>query len=382
MVSRRLRVAVPALVAVLGASLCFVAPAGAADPANATVAGKGVDWLVTRQQSDGGFEVAGFPGFETPDAVLAVAQAAQTGSTWSTTEALAAVQAVKTGGKTALDALDDFVDGGISAGQAAKLILLVVKPLGLDPTDFDPSDDTGPAVNLATTVDPQGCAGNPATFGFFNQTLYGALAKKLLCGVPNAAALATIRAAQRADGGWNFNGSLAAVDPSDPFDPNAPDIDTTALALQALVAGAAAWNDPAVTAGLAYLAAQQTASGAFESFGSDDPNSTAVAILAISAAGFDVTSSCWRDTAVPALSAKPYVEPSAWLRSGQQSDGHIASPNDGPTPNTFATSQTVEGLLRRWLPVAVAPGATTCVVPGGEVVAAPDPVDLVPRFTG
>jgi len=61
-----------------------VAPsANAVDPASKTTADAAVSWLVANQQSDGGFELAQFPGFETRDASLAIAEAAQTGGTWS-----------------------------------------------------------------------------------------------------------------------------------------------------------------------------------------------------------------------------------------------------------------------------------------------------------
>ena len=62
-----------------------VAPSAGAD----TVTDDGVAWLATRQQANGGFEVAGFDGFENPDAILAIAANAQTTATWSTSEALA-----------------------------------------------------------------------------------------------------------------------------------------------------------------------------------------------------------------------------------------------------------------------------------------------------
>lgn len=384
--ARRSRVAVSTalvlsiLLVALAALTALRGPrAGAVDPASIAAADAAVAWIVTQQQPDGGFEVAGFPGFETPDAVLAIAEAAQSappGTGWSTTEALSAVSGLHVGGSgpTPLDALDDFVDGGITAGQAAKLVVLVVAPLGLDLTDFDPSEDTGPAVDLAAIVDPAGCAGDPSSFGFFNQTLYGALAKKLLCGAPNPAVLTTIRAGQRGDGGWNFLGDL---------DPGTDsDVDTTALAVQALVAGGAAWNDPAITKALAFLAAQQSASGAFPAFGSDDPNSTAVAMLAIAAAGFDPSTSCWRDTTAPERVGSAYADPAAWLRSQQQSNGRIASPNDGFGINTFATAQSVEGLLQSWLPIVRAGGAPTCAG-ASDAPAEPAPaVSLVPRFAG
>jgi len=385
---RRSRVVCRALTAALGALLFFVSvagpltrSAGAADPASASAAQAAVAWLIGQQQSDGGFELAGFPGFETPDAVLAIAEAAQTGAAWDAAAARAAVEALHfggSGGPTPLDALDDFVDGGITAGQAAKLILLVVAPLGLDAEDFDPSADSPAPVDLVAMLDPLKCAGNPASYGFFNQTLFGALAKAVLCGAPNPAVVETIRDAQRADGGWNFLG-----DPDDVPVPVDSDVDTTAFALQALIASGAAWNDPAVLGGLRFLAGQQSDTGAFVAFGSDDPNATAVAMVAVAAAGFDPGTPCWRDVVLPEQAGTPYTDPSAWLRTQQQPDGRVASPNDGFGINTFATAQAVQGWLRSWLPIVRATGAPDCApaaTPGGGAPAAA--VELIPRFTG
>lgn len=384
MSSRRLRVAGAASIVALVTSLFFGASAGpvagAADPADQAVADAAAAWIALQQEADGGFELADFPGFETPDAVLAIASAAQTGSTWSTAEALAAIEALEfggSGGPTPIDALDDWVTGGINAGEAAKLVLLVIAPLGLDTEAFGPS-----ATDIAALVYPMGCDEAPDTAGvFFLETVYVALAGGLLCGAPDATLIQSIRDAQRDDGGWNYNGSTAPANPNDPFDPNLPSVDATALAMQALVAGGAPWNDPAILGGLAYLADTQSASGAFPAYGSDDPNATAVAMLAIAAAGFDPNAACWRDTAVPAGAGTPYGGPSAWIRSQQEPDGRIRGPNDGFGVNTFATSQPVEGLLRNWLPYDRATGAPTCLV-GSPDDTAPDPVALVPRFTG
>ena len=374
-----------ALVSLSFAAFASLGVAGAADPASTTAAAKAVDWLKTQQKPDGGFEVAGFPGFETPDAILAIAESAQTGSSWSTATALTAVQSVHAGGgagPTPLDAIDTFAHGALNQGQAAKLTLLVASPLGLDPTSFHPG--AGAPVNLLTTLDPAGCAGNPANYGLFNATLYGTIAKKVLCGAANPAALATVRAAQRSDGGWNFLGDQSSTD---------SDTDTTSLAVQALVAGGAAWNDSAVSKALGYFAAQHQADGAWQAFGADDPNSTAVANIAVTATGFDVTSSCWRDTAVPSAKGSAYGDPVAWIRSQQQADGRIASPNDGFGVNTFATSQSVEGLLRSWLPVARASGAPDCSTvsdtppvtnpaAGLPVASVAGVVTVAPSFTG
>ena len=73
------------LTAAFSFTLFLTSPAQAADPASQATADAAVAWLKTQQQSDGGFELAMFPGFETRDASLAIAEDAQTGTTWSTT---------------------------------------------------------------------------------------------------------------------------------------------------------------------------------------------------------------------------------------------------------------------------------------------------------
>ncbi len=129
---------------------------------------------------------------------------------------------------------------------------------------------------------------------------------------------------------------------------------------------------------LAFLAANQQASGAWQSFGTDDPNSTSLAILGITAAGFDVESPCWRNTAAPAATGTAYASPTAWLDSQQLASpandlGRIASPNDGFGVNTFATSQTVQGLLQSWLPIVRAP-EQSCALPPTPTVDTTTPV--------
>jgi hypothetical protein len=130
----------------------------------------------------------------------------------------------------------------------------------------------------------------------------------------------------------------------------------------ALVASGAGANDPAVNRALVLFSDNQQANGSWQSFGADDPNATAMAIFALTAAGFDVTTPCWRDTVSPAKSGTAYANPDAWLRSKQLTTGadagRLQSPNDSFGVNTFATSQSVEALLRSWWPMARAPEQT------------------------
>ena len=127
-----------------GVALSLTAPllgggtAQAAPPADPVIT-KAKTWLATQQQVDGGFEVAGSPGFETPDAVLALATSNQTGATWDGAGARTSIQSMDNGsGKDPLDALDDLVDnegdptGKAAAARAAKIIVLNADPIGMD----------------------------------------------------------------------------------------------------------------------------------------------------------------------------------------------------------------------------------------------------------
>lgn len=326
--------------AALGLTLALAVGAVAPTPAAADATlDAAIAFIAANQQADGGFEVAGFPGFETPDAVLAIAEAGQTGDTWSPSEALAAVEAVANGtGLTGLDALDDLADGGIDAGQAAKLIVLDAVPLGLDPRDFDPSADSADPVDLVAVMD----AGSNLAF---NAVLYGALAQPLVGRSVPEETVAEVVEAQQANGGWNFAGDPTGTD----VDP-----DTTGLAVQALAAADAPPLD-ALGRALALLGQAQRAGGGWGSpFDPDpvfNPNSTAVAVFAVASAGFDPDVRCWRDVVAPVRSAAPFVAPGDALRGLQADDGHIAGPNDEFGLNTFGTSQAVEALLRQWLPI-------------------------------
>lgn len=320
------------LAAVLAVSLAAVAVLAAPVQAGTVQTQSAVNWIRTKQQPDGGFEVAGFPGFETPDAVLAIAENAQTSAVWSETQARTAVQAVKAGGTgpNALQYLDDFASSGINAGQAAKLIVLVTEPLGLSSTAFDPRGNG--AVNLVGTMDSGYSAGS---YGELAATLYAAIANAALGRPVPAQTVTLIRSAQQANGGWNYGG-----DPSGDY----ADVDTTGLAIMALVASGLPKTHLDITQGVAYLAANYSSSGGWESFGSFSPNSTAVGMMALTAAGVDFSTSAWKG------GGGGYVTPTSALLAYQQPSGEFPA-----WGNTFGTSQAVQGLLRGWLPLEPAP---------------------------
>ncbi|HUR18069.1 MAG TPA: prenyltransferase/squalene oxidase repeat-containing protein [Acidimicrobiales bacterium] len=315
--------------------------ASAAVPPDPTVE-RAVQWLRSQQQDDGGLEVSGFPGFETPDATLALAEHGQfprdsEESRWRPEAAQAAVKAAVRNGKTPLDYLDDLAETTTSPGQAAKLIVLVVAPLGLDPANFDPQGD-GRADLLARMDAGRNANGSYGPAAAFNATLYAALANMLAGRGVAPGTRDYIAAAQQANGGWNFAGDRTGTD---------DDIDTTGLAMQALrAAGVDAHSEPLRRA-VKFLLRRQLPTGGWEAFGSPDPNATALAMLGLTAAGHDVGSVCWLASATGA----PSTSPGGALRAAQAADGDIAGPSDSFGVNTFATSQSVQALLRGWLPV-------------------------------
>jgi hypothetical protein len=329
-------------------------PAGAADPRSASVASKAIAFVATQQRDDGGFGSGedGFPGFETPDAVLAIAESAQTDLDYDPAAALRAVRAIRKNGRDGLGYLDDLVDGGTDAGKAAQLIV-VAKAVGLDPAKFDPDGDG--AADLVAQVDaarkPDGSYGP-----FFGSTAQAVLAFVAIGREVSADTIAALQRAQQPSGGYDFSGDPTA---------SGDDVDTTSRVVQALAAAGVAPSDPSIAKAITRLAQLQNADGSWSAFGSPDPNSTAEAILAVEAAGFSVLTDCWR--VVHAVS-KANGLPDDFLRKAQAADGRIASPNDDFGVNTFATTQSVEALLRNIQPVRRA-ARQACPTTGYRLVA-------------
>lgn len=304
-------------------------------------------WLAAQQEADGGFELADFPGFETPDAILALAAAGQSQPGWDAAQAQATVDAVTTGGNTPLDALDDQVDAAQTdpagtpatrAQQAAKVIALVGEPLGLDTTDFDPSGDTAAPVDLVAALRAGAGAGSDYAGLPFGGRVFSAWALAALGNdaVP-APLLASIAASQQANGGFSFTGSPDGSG----FDP-----DLTASVVIALVLSGDTSGEPTVRSAIVALGLRQVWDGEWAGeFDDGNPNSTAMVMQAAATLGGDPDRPCWRDAADVRFNGVPYPLPRRAIEARQQPDGRITSPNDGFGINTFATSQAIQGLM-------------------------------------
>ncbi len=334
----------------VGVGLAVLAPLAApasAAPAPDAVLTNGRAFIVSQQQADGGFETVGFPGFETPDAVAALAGLAQVDVEWDGAAARTAVTALtNSGGKNPLDNLDDYADtvpagdtpAGL-AGRAAKIAVLAAQPLRIDLTDFDPSNDSAEPVDLAARIAAvKQSDGTYAMGANFNGVLYIALVEASVSGV-TAELIGQIKAAQRADGSWNYAGNQ---------DPNiSGDVDTAALALTALARAGVPTSDPVVAKGLTYLADQHDdATGAWLFFGGADPSTTSLAVTALSAFHLDPTTSAWKTTYASGTETGPYASPVAWLRARQAANGRFPAADESFGVNTVPTSQTLQILGR------------------------------------
>ncbi|MGI8925558.1 MAG: prenyltransferase/squalene oxidase repeat-containing protein [Tepidiformaceae bacterium] len=273
---------------------------------------RGVDFIRTTQQPGGGF---GSPG-QSMDAIYAIRSAGIDPNT------------VIREGESPADYLLANAAAATSPAAAAKAAL-GAKALGLDPQSVGGS-------NLIARISAglSGATGRYADDDFSNAIAILGLA----CtgnSVPASAVLA-LRTSQISDGGWGFGGA------SDP--------DTTAIALQALLATGVPASDADAVAAVAYLRATQSADAGW----GFDPqesnvNSTAYVLQALIAASQDPESAAY---------TKAGATPVSFLLSQQQADGSFRG-----FDAAFATNQTVPALA----------GRTFCNAPQTLIVAVATP---------
>lgn len=299
--------------------LCSL-PVQAAGPYREAALGA-LSWTASQQQPDGSFP--GFGAGSTADAVLAIC----------------AVGGDPNGflreGRSPLSYLAAHAgELSATAGSAAKT-LLAVACAGHDPRAFGGVDLLAA---LQKTYDP-------AT-GHYGFDLTGhAFAVLALAAVEQsipAAAVDWLRAAQTPEGGWAWDGAPAA---------GAADTNSTALAIQALVAAGVAPNDPAVQKALGYLHTQQNADGGFpyakpSPWGSStDANSTAYVVQALVAVGENPEGPAWTVEGRTPLTALWRLQLPSGALEWQAGFGE----------NALATYQAVPALMLRTFPLAHAP---------------------------
>jgi hypothetical protein len=263
-------------------------------------------WLRRAQLADGGFSSGFSEGSDigaTADAVIAIASAGESPATWNVS------------GVSPIDFLQAHASEVTAPGLAAK-VALALTAAGEDPSDLG-------GVNLLAVI-ADGFA--PST-GFYGGGPYdSALAILALSqGAADAPpeAVAGLLRARHPDGSYAFDGAMT---------PGSGDSNTTALAVQALLASGAGQE---TLPSYGYFRQSQNPDGGWtyqkpSAFGEEtDANSTALVIQALLAGGQDLSQ--WDD-------------PQSALQALQQPSGALAFNAATPGDNALATLQAIPAL--------------------------------------
>lgn len=300
------------LISTLAAPMTSVSARGPVDD----TAVKAVDWLITKQEANGGFGTGFSKGSDvgaTADAILAFASIGKN-----------AAEVKNSAGRSPIDflALTLRLRRAINPGQYAKMAL-AVKAAGLDPRNFNRSD------LLASVLSGY----NPKTSVLGDSVYVHCLSMVALArggaSVP-ADAIAKLESLQAASGGWAFLGDDKA------------DVDTTALCIQALVAVGQDTKLGKLGKAIGYLRSLQNADGGFpyqvpSQYGTEsNANSTALVAQTIIAVGQQPES--W---------AAAKGNPLSFLIGLQQPSGAIAYQGSMPDENVLASAQAIPALNRK-----------------------------------
>lgn len=243
--------------------MLMVTSAGAAfaatPPENSAAAAKALTWMKTQQQPDGSF--AGFGAGSTVDALFALLAAGQNPASFAqgTTTPVTFLQS-----KAA-----DIAKGTGGAGK----LLIATQALGADGKSFGGTDLVG-AIEATYGISATGQYG-PDAIGH----AFALLGLKAAGVTLKSEAVDRLTSLQTAEGGWTFSGA------------GKPDTNTTAVAVQALLAAGIKADSAPLQKALAYLLSQRNADGGYPyqqggEFGSDsDANSTAYVAQALTALG-------------------------------------------------------------------------------------------------
>ncbi len=351
-----------ALLALLSPSLLAPGPVGAEplSPDPATAATYGASWLAARAAAS--TPLKGFDG---------------TSDDWGLTlDAGLALAAAGVGGTTAESIWAAFVanrdtavtTGTDNPGRLGRAVMLAVA-LGKDPRNVGAAPGNDLVARLQqtrTTAGPDtGLFGSsdPTYDGVFRQS-YALLALRAASGTVDASSVAWLLGQQCADGAWMpyradltvpcaFNAALFV----------GPDTNSTAVAVEALAGRDGASS--AVGAALGWLDGTQGADGGWGFYAGDptDPNSTALVVQGLVAAG---------KLADPAFTDKA-ASPRAALLTFQltcaqpaEDRGALTYPGTSNSANSFATAQGVPALAGVAFPLtARTPAADVPAVPCG-----------------
>jgi len=311
----KLRFAVTAAI-VVAVTLLAILPAAASPDIT-------VQWLKSQQHADGGFGAKGSTITETAEVIYALAAARQD------------VAGLKANGKSPLDYLAANLAEAKTVGVLAK-VSMAVSASGQDAASFGGKNLVGA---IESSLNSEGAYTLGPEDNLISQT-YAMLALAGAGRTVPTSAVNWLRSKQQVGGGWAWNASDKAED---------ADSNSTALALEALIAAGVPKTDEAIVKGVEYLRKLQNDDGGFpyakpSPYGTDtDADSTAFCIQALIATGQDLAA--WKTS-----SGK---NPLDALASLQRNDGAFAWQASVMDANLLASAQAVPALLGVPYPIAV-----------------------------
>lgn len=281
-----------------------------------------LDWIADQQQADGSF--AGFNPGATIDATLAIAAGGGKPQSF-----------ISGAGNTPLDYLAGQADAYSARGaSAAGKLITGVAAAGGNPRSFG-------GVDLVARLVGTYSAGTGQFGGGSTWDQSWAMIGLAAAGEPiPPAAVDYLAGIQATGGGWGFAANSDTAD-----------VDSTAMALQALAAAGAARSDAAVNAGFAFLRSAQQDDGGFPGFlGVTDAGSTGLALQALAAFGENPRGWNWRtnvdDGSASALTVHAPLQALLALQSTEGGFPGFSGAND-----PFATYQALPGLSSKAFPL-------------------------------
>jgi hypothetical protein len=359
-----------AVILIFSAGAALSVPAGAATPTlpQTGAAQSAAAWLGAQFNTGGFIPLSGSTAPDLPSTVNSVLALAGAGVDAST--ANNAVQFLEANSASYISA-----NGSDGPGQLS-LLILDAHALGVDPATFGGTDLVARLLATEQTTGPNaGRFGTDAQVPNFNASPFDqglALAALKAAGVTaDTAAISWLQGVQCPSGGWTAPDNVSNPCGGDPTLGNGPDTNTTAVAIEGLVAQGAL-TSTVQTSALTFLETTQDSDDAGWGFepnpsqspANSDPNSTSLVIQALLSMGLSPTSATFtRNGATPVTALLHFVVPSG------PDAGAIASPFGSPTAgNLLATYQTVPALAGLTFPFNTPPAP---IVTGLSVTSGP-----------
>ena len=270
---------------------------GFSDAPSKSTAATATGWLVDQQQ--GGRRIRSSPsfaGFETSDAILAIAENAQQQVDWNTTQARNAVLARVKNGHTIRCTTSTTSSTGRDSTPVAREGHRVGDPATrMSATAVRPRGDATSRPRRGHREEPRGSPQRRrAAERLVRHVQRNGLRRDREEARQTAACRRTpSRSFARAGSERRAGTSTASRPATKPMSTR-----RRSRSRRSRRPGSRG-RTPICGPGSRILADHQRADGAWESFGTADPNSTSTAIFAITAAGFDPASPCWRNVVGP-----------------------------------------------------------------------------------